>query len=419
MKFIKEHKKIIILIITILVLLITLLLIYKTIYLDYKSNIELTLKGNSEITLNLNEEYKEEGYTASFRNIDITKKVEVKNNLDNKKVGEYKVEYTINYKKKRKKITRTIKVVDTISPTIVLNGEENISLYVGDTYNDEGASANDNYDGDLTDKIVVVNNLDTNKIGAYEIVYTVKDMSGNEASIKRKIEVKEKPVIKVSNGIAVLNYHFFYSDGENCGERICLNTRKFEDQLKYLVDNGYKTLTINEFRAWIYGELEVPQKSVLLTIDDGAMGTGFHNGNKLIPLLEKYGVHATLFLITGWWDINNYRSPNLDIESHTNDMHMFTDCGNNTKNAQLVCLDHDHVLNDLNKSIEITGSRTAFCYPFYTYNQAAIATVKEAGFSMAFAGGNVKATRNSNKYAIPRFPIYDNTSLETFINYIS
>lgn len=305
MKFIKEHKKIIILTITILVLLITLLLIYKTIYLDYKSNIELTLQGNSEITLNLNEEYKEEGYKATFRDENITKKVKTKTNLDNKKIGTYYIEYIVKYKKKTTKLIRKINIVDKVKPEISLNGEENISLYVGDTYDDDGAKAVDNYDGDITDKITVTNNLDTNKVGNYEFVYTVKDSSNNEASIKRKIEVKEKPVIKVSNGIAVLNYHFFYSDGENCGERICLNTRKFEDQLKYLVDNGYKTLTINEFRAWIYGELEVPQKSVLLTIDDGAMGTGFHNGNKLIPLLEKYGVHATLFLITGWWDINN------------------------------------------------------------------------------------------------------------------
>ena len=45
--------------------------------------------------------------------------------------------------------------------------------------------------------------------------------------------------------------------------------------------------------------------------------------------------------------------------------------------------------------------------------------IKDAGFKVAFAGGNYKATRNSNKYAIPRYAIYDNISLDTFISYIS
>ena len=40
------------------------------------------------------------------------------------------------------------------------------------------------------------------------------------------------------------------------------------------------------------------KKSVLITIDDGALGTGIQNGNKLIPILEEYKMHATLFLIT-------------------------------------------------------------------------------------------------------------------------
>ena len=55
---------------------------------------------------------------------------------------------------------------------------------------------------------------------------------------------------------------------------------------------------MEEFRKWMYGEIEIPSKSILITVDDGAMGTGKHNGNKLNPLLEEYHMNATLFLIT-------------------------------------------------------------------------------------------------------------------------
>ena len=52
--------------------------------------------------------------------------------------------------------------------------------------------------------------------------------------------------VSSNQGIAVVNYHFFYdaSRGEDCNESICLEISKFRDQLQWLQDNGYKTLTI-------------------------------------------------------------------------------------------------------------------------------------------------------------------------------
>lgn len=216
--------------------------------------------------------------------------------------------------------------------------------------------------------------------------------------------------------VAVINYHFFYDGNtEACNENICLDISNFRQQLDYLRDNNFKTLTMEEFRAWMYGEIDVPPKSVLLTVDDGAFGTGKHNGNKLIPILEEYNMHATLFLITGWWDINNYRSPNLDIQSHTYDMHNTGPCGK----AQMICAGHDELMTDLKKSIDIIGNNTAFCFPFYTYDDEAIQAVQQSGFKLAFIGGNRKATRNDNKFKIPRYPIYKSTTLERFISIVN
>ena len=189
---------------------------------------------------------------------------------------------------------------------------------------------------------------------------------------------------------------------------------RFREQLKWLNDNGYTTLTMKQFVSWMYGEIDVPEKSVLITIDDGALGTGSHNGNYLIPALEEYKIHATLFLITGWWDISNYQSPYLEVESHTHDLHVSGDCGR----YKLNCISHDELLADLNKSIEVTKSKEAFCFPFYDYTNNSINTVKEAGFKVAFIGGNRKASRSDDKYKIPRYVIYDSTSLQSFINMV-
>ncbi len=220
--------------------------------------------------------------------------------------------------------------------------------------------------------------------------------------------------------VPVLNYHFFYNgeEGNFCRETICLDNRKFEQHLQYLKDNGFTTLTMEEYRAWMYDETNLPQKSVLITVDDGAMGTSAINGNILIPALEKYDLKATLFLITAWWDLANYQSENLDVESHGYDIHVSATCDGTSK-AKALCLSKDELVTDLNKSIEILGTKKAFCYPFYAYNNTVISATQESGFALGFAGGGYKSTRQSNKYAIPRYPIYDSITLEQFIRMVN
>lgn len=221
--------------------------------------------------------------------------------------------------------------------------------------------------------------------------------------------------------IAVLNYHFFFDPeiGETCPDGNCKTVQDFEQELNYLKQNNYKTLTMDEFVKWMYGEIELPARSVLITIDDGAMGTGTHNGNKLIPLLEKYEQHATLFLITGWWPIGNYSSPYLDIESHTFDMHDGNYCESESRGSKLLCSTKEQILEDLTKSTEITGSKNAFCFPMYVHNDKTLQVLEEVGFKIAFVGGDYKATRNNNKYLIPRYHVYRDTSIDQFINMIS
>lgn len=221
--------------------------------------------------------------------------------------------------------------------------------------------------------------------------------------------------------IAVLNYHFFYDPeaGETCPDSNCKTVQDFENELIFLKQNNYKTLTMEEFTKWMYGEIELPARSVLITIDDGAMGTGTHNGNKLIPLLEKYQEHATLFLITGWWSIENYSSPYLDIESHTYDMHEGNYCEGQPRGSKLLCSSYEQVLEDLTKSTEITGSKNAFCFPMYVYNNTTLQVLKDLEFKLGFVGGDYKASRNNNIYQIPRYHVYLETTLDQFVNMIS
>lgn len=404
-----------ILIILLIAILVTLGLV---LYLNFFAKITITLNGEKDVTLNLLEEYEEKGAKAKYFKKDITDKIKITNNIDNTKVGEYKVTYKVKYKKKTASLQRTVNVVDTVAPEITLNGPSEVRVYLNSFYNEKGFYANDNYDGDITSLVKITGEIDFQTEGTYELVYRVSDSSNNEAEAKRTVIVEKRDANNIAK-VPVLNYHFFYEQEGTCNEGNCISIYKFEDQLKYLKENGYTALTIEQFRAWMYGEIDIPDKSLLITIDDGAYGTGAQNGNYLIPMLEKYQTHATLFLITGWWARSNYVSDYLDVESHTNDMHTSNYCSGVQRGAKMLCLSHDEVIEDLKRSIDVTSSTTAFCYPFYAYNQTAIDELKEVGFKLAFAGGSYKATLDSNKYAIPRYQILRDISMERFIDIIS
>ncbi len=81
---------------------------------------------------------------------------------------------------------------DTEKPVITLKGGNELTINVDEEFKDPGATATDNKDGDLTDKIVVSGTVDSKTAGTYTITYTVKDSAGNEASVTRKVIVKAK-----------------------------------------------------------------------------------------------------------------------------------------------------------------------------------------------------------------------------------
>ena len=159
---------------------------------------ELTLEGDEEYKQSYAIEYKEPGYKAidSYEG-NLTDKVETE------KIEIDETSYNILYKvqdssgNKAEKI-RKIVIVDDVPPVITLNGNATMTVYLNDTYKEKGAKAEDEKDGDLTDKISIEGDVDTSKTGKYTITYKVKDKSGNEAIKKRTVTVAKKKVVTSS-----------------------------------------------------------------------------------------------------------------------------------------------------------------------------------------------------------------------------
>ena len=224
---------------------------------------------------------------------------------------------------------------------------------------------------------------------------------------------------KNKNRIKTLTYHFLYdSEKETCNEVICQSFNQFESHLKYIRENDYFTLKLNELEWYMDGKIQIPEKSIVLTIDDGTI---FNVG--AIKLLEEYDVNATLFVITGWVGTDHLQSPNLDLESHTDKMHNQYECkGYGSQGGGILCLDEEYVLNDLKTCQEKLGGSKYFAYPFFDFNDRAISLLKKAGYKLAFIGqydtDGYSYPGVTDNFKIRRTTIFSSTTMEEFKSYL-
>lgn len=152
----------------------------------------IKLKGNQIIELSLNEEYQEPGFTAIDEyDGDITEKVETEGEINTKKYGEYILKYSVKDSSNNPtEVNRIIKVIDEMPPAIICESE--YSSFKINSENIIGCNANDNFDGNITDKIKVSGEYDTNKKGIYNVEYIVEDDSGNKTKTNHKIVIFEE-----------------------------------------------------------------------------------------------------------------------------------------------------------------------------------------------------------------------------------
>lgn len=220
--------------------------------------------------------------------------------------------------------------------------------------------------------------------------------------------------------IKTLTYHFIYNPKITpCNEEICMTLETFEEQLKYLKDNDCFTLKLNELELYLDGKINIPEKSIVLTIDDGTILE-----QDVLGLLEKYDVNATLFVITSWVDPNNFKSANLDLESHTHNMHNQYECkGYGSQGGGILCLPEEKVLEDLKTSQDKLGGSKYLAYPFFDVNDRAIDLLKKADFHMAFIGqyttDGYSYPNKTNKFKVPRKTMFSSTTMDEFISYLN
>lgn len=285
-----------------------LLLLTSLIYNTFKTEIVFEINGDAKVYAEAKMTYTDEGVTATKYNLLSGKKnlnVKTNDNVDTDKIGEYKIDYILE--KENIKKTRIVKVIDTTKPSIEVDVKE-IGFCKNEMKEKINYSAFDNYDGNITDKII-----EKIKDGYLELY--VEDSSGNRAFKKVKtIDISdESPQISLNNNENIyLNQKEKYveygaiaydsCDGDISSKiKITSNVNTSvvgEYDVIYKVEDSYGNISkiirkVHVIKDEEYVPVEVPKGAkIYLTFDDGP---GEYT-EELLNILDKYNVKATFFV---------------------------------------------------------------------------------------------------------------------------
>ena len=212
--------------------------------------------------------------------------------------------------------------------------------------------------------------------------------------------------------VAVLVYHNIVENEEMKGtDQDSLTTQEFEEQLNYLKNNGYTSISLDELYDWKNGKSDIPEKTVVITFDDG-----FYSFKSLAqPILQKYNFKAACFLIgnvtmpitpeydeekyvtIGLDEVNN-KSQNITYGSHTFELHQQNENGVPIVKEKTF----EQIEQDTKKFNTQIFDAEYLAYPYYTYTKDFVKVLEQENYKLAFAGEEEMATKGVNNYKVPR-----------------
>lgn len=179
-------------------------------------------------------------------------------------------------------------------------------------------------------------------------------------------------------GIPVLMYHKI---GEDVDNDAVIREDLFRAQMKFLKDNGYHPLTMEQLYAYVTKGEAVPEKPVVLTFDDGYADTY----SIVYPLMKEYGFPATVFVNIDdmgtrltWEEVKEMYNNGITIANH------------GYSHIEMGQLSQAEQVNNIRKGQEALERELGikspwFCYPYGDRNEFTEAAIKEAGVKMAMA----------------------------------
>jgi peptidoglycan/xylan/chitin deacetylase (PgdA/CDA1 family) len=222
--------------------------------------------------------------------------------------------------------------------------------------------------------------------------------------------------------LPILMYHSIAERPPAATRRLSVTPEAFAAQMDLLARLGCTTLTFSAAGALLSAGEELPPRAVVLTFDDGYADFAEH----ALPILERHGATATLFVTTGWvhdagehaagrpldrmlsWaQLREVATAGIEIGAHSH------------SHAELDQLPDPRLQAELRVSRalleEVTGQPVrSLAYPFGYSSRRVRAAVAAAGYEHAAAVANALAEPRADRLAIPRLTVRRSTTLDSF-----
>lgn len=241
----------------------------------------------------------------------------------------------------------------------------------------------------------------------------LKEQKKIDEQKQKEDEIKIKQAINGqgnSRRIPILMYHSI--DYEK-GNELRIPKDKFREQMKYLKDNGFTTISLDELYSHMVFGMELPDKPIVITLDDGYSD----NYTNAYPVLKEFNFKATVFMITmelyreGPYltieQIKEMNTEGIDIEPHT------------VSHPHLAQLPYDKQLDEIKTSKEtlekVLGREVKyFAYPFGNFNNDTLKAVQDAGIKMALNMTGGIAKKQDGIYKLSRIYVSNNYNMDYF-----
>ena len=236
-------------------------------------------------------------------------------------------------------------------------------------------------------------------------------------------------------------YHHF--DPE-CQNGVTAAPAVFEQQMILLKNQGYTSITTQDLIAISKGEKTMPEKPIMITLDDAYES----NYQYVYPVLKKLNMKATIFVITSFiehpevdtisipkmtWARMKERSDSglVAFQSHTNNLH-YSAGGNGAINTRIKINRvfetteqyEERIYNDLVQSKQILEEKlgksvSSFAYLGGFYSEASETLLKEAGFELTLTTDKgLYNTKTDSLYLLKRVNIHGQAFAESILSTI-
>lgn len=223
----------------------------------------------------------------------------------------------------------------------------------------------------------------------------------------------------------VIMYHRFIDhESEKGVHGTWIPAAMFEKHLKLLKRLGYETLTFHDLaeKGFIH-RLEYGKKYLMITVDDGYLD----NLTRMLPLLEKYGYKAVVYVVTGEdhnrWDVEHPTNPDTRVPLMNSDQLKalvasgHVEIGGHTlthpRLSQLSSDQQAHEIGENKRQLEalLGHPLLSFAYPYGDLNEGAKAQTIAAGYRYAVATNSGPKVMHRDPYQIRRIAIFPRTDV--------